>query len=132
MIQESFHGTLEPPPPDDLLFLHVAAADIPKRTRDGRLWDEGGSGAPDPFVIVFVDESLALIELKQRAMQLPNLGVDFTQTDFAAVASGFGGIGVTANSRDELAGALKNALTEKEKFTVIACPIPRKNYDGKI
>jgi hypothetical protein len=47
---------LEPPPPDDLLFLHVASADIPTRTRDGREWDEVGGKAPDPFVIVFADD----------------------------------------------------------------------------
>jgi acetolactate synthase-1/2/3 large subunit len=82
--------------------------------------------------IVFADESLALIELKQRAMQLPNLGVDFATTDFAAVGKAFGGNGVTVTSRAELADALKEALAEDEKFTVIACPIPRKNYDGKI
>lgn len=84
------------------------------------------------ILFVFVDESLALIELKQRAMQLPNHGVDFKPTDFAAVAKAFGGHGVTAASRDELAGAIKDALAEDEKFTLIACPIPRKNYDGQI
>ena len=36
--------------------------------------------------LVFVDESLALIELKQRGSQLPSLGVGFGGTDFAAVA----------------------------------------------
>jgi len=46
---------LDPPPPDDLLFLHVASADIPKRTRDGRQWDEVGGRAPDPFVVVFAE-----------------------------------------------------------------------------
>ena len=84
------------------------------------------------ILIVFVDESLALIELKQRAMQLPNLGVDFDNTDFAAVAKAFGGNGVTASSREELTVAIKDALGEDEKFTLIACPIPRQNYDGKI
>ena len=84
------------------------------------------------ILFVFVDESLALIELKQRAMQLPNHGVDFKPTDFAAVAKAFGGYGVTAASCDELAGAIKDALAEDEKFTLIACPIPRKNYDGQI
>ncbi|MEQ8193181.1 MAG: thiamine pyrophosphate-dependent enzyme, partial [Rhodospirillales bacterium] len=84
------------------------------------------------ILIVFVDESLALIELKQRAMQLPNLGVDFKITDFPAVAEAYGGVGVTADSRDAMKKALKDALAEKERFTLIACPIPRQNYDGRI
>jgi acetolactate synthase I/II/III large subunit len=84
------------------------------------------------ILFVFVDESLALIELKQRAMQLPNHGVDFAPTDFVAVAKAFGGNGVSASSRDELASAIKDALGEDEKFTLIACPIPRQNYDGQI
>ena len=84
------------------------------------------------ILFVFVDESLALIELKQRAMQLPNHGVDFAPTDFVAVAKAFGGNGVSASSRDELAVAIKDALAEDQKFTLIACPIPRQNYDGQI
>jgi acetolactate synthase-1/2/3 large subunit len=84
------------------------------------------------ILFVFVDESLALIELKQRAMQLPNYGVDFAPTDFVAVAKAFGGNGVSASSRDELAIAIKDALAEDQKFTLIACPIPRQNYDGQI
>ncbi|MEX2449498.1 MAG: thiamine pyrophosphate-binding protein [Rhodospirillales bacterium] len=84
------------------------------------------------ILIVFVDESLALIELKQRAMQLPNLGVDFSITDFPAIAKAYGGVGIQAASRAALTKALKDALAEPEKFTLIACPIPRQNYDGKI
>ena len=47
---------LDPPPPDDLLYLYVADGRIPPRTQDGRRWDEVGSGAPDPFVVVLVDD----------------------------------------------------------------------------
>ncbi len=45
-------------------------------------------------IVVFVDASLALIELKQRQVGLANLGVDFGRTDFAAVAQALGGRGV--------------------------------------
>ncbi len=60
---------LDPPPPDDLLFLHVAAAEIPQRTRDGRKWDDVGGGAPDPFVVVFLeDEELFRTEVQANTL----------------------------------------------------------------
>jgi len=81
-------------------------------------------------VVVFVDEQLALIELKQRYDQLPNLGVDFQGTDFAAVAEALGGKGVTARDRDSVAAAVHAALAA-DTFTLIACPIGRQPYDGR-
>lgn len=47
--------TLNPPPPKDLYFVRLLGADIPTRTRDGRQWDSGGGGAPDPFAKVIVN-----------------------------------------------------------------------------
>lgn len=47
---------LDPEPPSDLVYLTLESADIPERTRDGRTWDRVGGAAPDPFVIVFVDD----------------------------------------------------------------------------
>ena len=82
-------------------------------------------------IIVFVDEQLALIEIKQRREGLGNLGVDFDGTDFAAVAEAMGGIGVTAGDRASLAAVLEAALA-CETFTVIACPIGRTAYDGRL
>jgi hypothetical protein len=49
-------GSLEPPPPDDLLFITFESATIPSRTRDGRQWDAVGGSAPDPFAQLFVDD----------------------------------------------------------------------------
>ena len=82
-------------------------------------------------LIVFVDESLALIELKQRNMQLANVGVDFGGTDFPAVARALGGIGVVAGDRASLATAMEEALAA-DTFTIIACPIGRQAYNGRI
>jgi hypothetical protein len=48
-------GELDPAPPEDLFYLQMRSAKIPKRTRDGRAWDEVGGKAPDPFAIVFLD-----------------------------------------------------------------------------
>lgn len=82
-------------------------------------------------IVVFVDASLALIEMKQRGSNLPNLGTDTGITDFAAVARAMGGTGVDVHSRAELAHAFGTALAG-EKFTVIAAHIARGAYDGRI
>ena len=81
------------------------------------------------IICVVVDESLALIELKQRNTQRPNLAVDFGATDFAAVARAYGGYGVAvdnvASLRKELAAAV-----HRSHFSVIATRINRRAYDG--
>jgi membrane-associated protease RseP (regulator of RpoE activity) len=46
---------LKPPPPEDLLYLQFASAEIPNRTRDGRRWKSMGGDAPDPFAKLIVD-----------------------------------------------------------------------------
>ena len=81
--------------------------------------------------VVFVDASLALIELKQRQRQMPNTGVDFGQHDIAAIGRAFGGAGVTVTSRADLHAALVTAQIA-DTFTVIAAQIERGAYDGRI
>ncbi len=81
-------------------------------------------------VVVFVDASLALIEIKQRGAGLANAGVDFGETDFAAVAQALGGRGVDVTNRAELRQAVEAGL-EAETFTVIAAHIDRGAYDGR-
>ena len=87
-------------------------------------------GLPVIFV-VFVDASLALIEKKQRARQMPSLAVDFDRHDFAAIARAFGGNGVRVTSRAELRAALIEAR-KADRFTVIAAEIDRGAYDDRI
>jgi acetolactate synthase-1/2/3 large subunit len=82
-------------------------------------------------VVVFVDASLALIELKQRGSGLANVGVDFGETDFAALARAFGGQGAVCGSRAELRTAMAAALAAPT-FTVVACRIARQSYDGRL
>jgi acetolactate synthase-1/2/3 large subunit len=87
-----------------------------------------------PIVIcVLVDDSLSLIELKQRGTQRPNLGVDFggpgEGTDFAALARAFGGHGVEVTDPETLAREATDALT-RDRFTLFAARIPRRAYDG--
>jgi len=80
-------------------------------------------------VVVFVDQSLALIELKQRRSALQNAGVDFRRTDFAALARVYGGNGVTVTGPGEAGPAIEDALAA-DRFTLIAIEIPRRAYDG--
>ncbi|MDA5559030.1 thiamine pyrophosphate-binding protein [Shimia sp. MMG029] len=79
--------------------------------------------------VVFDDASLALIELKQRARDMKNVGVDFKGTDLAAVGRSFGGEGVSVSDADGLRAALQTALAA-DTFTVIAVQIDRKAYDN--
>jgi acetolactate synthase-1/2/3 large subunit len=81
--------------------------------------------------VVFVDASLALIELKQRGRQLPQHGVEFAEHDYAAIGRAFGGAGHIVRSRAELATALE-AAQASETFTVIAAVIEKGAYDGRI
>lgn len=83
------------------------------------------------IICVLVDHSLTLIEMKQRASQRPNLGVDFGApgTDFAALARAFGGHGVAVSDSDALAREARTALA-RDRFTLIAAEIPRRAYDG--
>lgn len=84
-----------------------------------------------PIIIcVLVDESLTLIEMKQRASQRPNLGVDFSGSDFPTIANALGGHGVWVDDAESLKQEAKDAL-ERDSFTVLACRIGRKSYDGR-
>ena len=84
-----------------------------------------------PIFLVFVDASLALIELKQRQRQMTNRGVDFARHDFAAMGRAFGGYGHSVSSRTELRTALKKALSA-DRFSVIAAEIEPGGYDGRL
>jgi acetolactate synthase-1/2/3 large subunit len=81
--------------------------------------------------VVFVDEQLALIELKQRSSGMKNLGVEFGATDFVAVAEAMGGVGCVANTETSMEAEIAAAL-KRDTFTLIACPIGACAYDGKI
>jgi acetolactate synthase-1/2/3 large subunit len=80
-------------------------------------------------IVVFVDRSLALIELKQRRTGLQNAGVDFGRTDFAGLARLYGGHGVTARGPGEAGPALAEALAA-DRFAILEIELPRRAYDG--
>lgn len=85
----------------------------------------------NPIFVVFVDASLALIDLKQRQRRMTNRGVDFGHHDFAAIGRAFGGLGHRVRDRAGLRAALAEALAA-DRFTVIAAEIERGAYDGRI
>ena len=63
-------------------------------------------------VVVFNDSSLTLIGAKQRRRQLPQDAVDFSPTNFAAIAEGFGCAAYRVETPDQLAPALAAALAQ--------------------
>ncbi|RMC35441.1 thiamine pyrophosphate-binding protein [Paracoccus alkanivorans] len=82
------------------------------------------------ILAVLVDGSLSLIEMKQRAGQRPNLGVDFGGvTDYPALAQAFGGHGVWIDDATSLAAEAGAAL-ERDHFTLLAIRIGPRAYDG--
>ncbi len=83
-----------------------------------------------PLIIcVLVDESLALIELKQRGSQRKNVGVDFPGTDFVGLANAMGGHGVWVDDVETLKEQAK-AAQSRNTYTLLACRISRRAYDG--
>lgn len=82
------------------------------------------------LIVVFVDKSLALIEIKQRKFGLPNLGVDFGATDFPASAEALGGVGRVVTNGDELREGIKGVF-ERQTFTLLACVIGDHAYDKR-
>jgi acetolactate synthase-1/2/3 large subunit len=78
-----------------------------------------------------IDRSLTLIEMKQRASQLPNVGVDFGGTDFVAVARAFGGHGAGVADRATLQREVAAALKRTDVFTLLAIEIGARAYDGR-
>lgn len=80
-------------------------------------------------LVVFQDQSLALIALKQAAAGLKPAGVALGETDFARVAEGFGGSGITVETRHELRSALSEARN-RSGFSLIACRFDAALYHG--
>jgi acetolactate synthase-1/2/3 large subunit len=86
-----------------------------------------------PLVVVVIDDaSLALIELKQRAEHLPNVGVDSGHTRYADIARAMGGHGVRVETIDELEREVREGLARRSAFTLVHAPIARRAYDGRI
>ncbi len=81
------------------------------------------------IIMVMVDRSLSLIDLKQERMGLANRGVLFGQADYGKLAQAYGGYGKHVSSTTELEEELTKAL-DHETFTVLACDIDKRDYWG--
>ncbi len=84
-----------------------------------------------PIVVVFNDSALTLIGAKQKRRQLAAAGVDFSDTDFAAVAAGFG----WHSRRVELAADLPSAFAEalaSGKPSLLDVKVNPESYDAQI
>ena len=82
-------------------------------------------------LIVFQDESLALIELKQRQSKLSDAGVRLGPPAFEDIAPACGGNGVRVTSLPEFEQALDTALGAAT-FTLIVCTTKASDYDNRI
>jgi acetolactate synthase I/II/III large subunit len=80
-------------------------------------------------IVVFQDQSLALIALKQSAGALPPAGVTLGMTDFATIAGGFGGYGVNVEATDDLRDELA-AARDRAGFSLICCRFGAGAYEG--
>jgi acetolactate synthase-1/2/3 large subunit len=78
-------------------------------------------------VVVFQDRSLALIALKQASAGLAPAGVALGETNFATVATGFGGHGVRVETTEDLRHELK-AAEGRATFTLISCSFDADAY----
>ncbi|GAY24570.1 thiamine pyrophosphate-binding protein [Sphingobium fuliginis] len=96
----------------------------------GELGTAVQSGAK-PVVVLFNDSCLTLIGAKQRRRQLAPAGVDFSHTDFAQVAAGFGWHARRVDEEGGLAGAFADALASGRP-ALIDVTIDPATYDDQI
>jgi acetolactate synthase-1/2/3 large subunit len=80
-------------------------------------------------IVLFQDRSLALIAMKQASAGLAPAGVALGETDFAALAFGFGGNGVNVETIDDFRTELEGA-DHRPGFSLIACRFDASAYDG--
>jgi len=73
-------------------------------------------------MVVFRDDTLSLIKLKQERMKFPQTGVATGSPDYTLLAKAYGGDGVIVNSVAELRKAVQSAL-KSSCFTLIEARI---------
>jgi len=78
-------------------------------------------------VVVFRDDTLSLIKLKQERMKLPESGVVTGSPDYAALARAYGGNGHVVRNAVELVKAARSAL-KSPRFTLIEARIDPAEY----
>lgn len=78
-------------------------------------------------IVVFRDDTLSLIRLKQERMKLPETGVATGSPDYVLLAQAYGGNGVAVRSVAELKKAVQSAL-RSPRFTLIEARIDPTEY----
>lgn len=78
-------------------------------------------------IVVFRDDTLSLIKLKQERMKLPETGVTMGSPDYVMVADAYGGNGFVVNDVGELRKVARVALNSK-RFTLIEARINPLEY----
>lgn len=78
-------------------------------------------------LVVFRDDTLSLIRLKQERMKLPETGVRTGSPDYAALARAYGGEGIVVRRLPELKKAAAAAL-RAARFTLIEARIDPAEY----
>jgi len=84
-----------------------------------------------PILVVFNDSSLTLIGAKQRRRQMAPAGVDFSSTNFAEVARGFGWADFRVTETSELRSTIQAAVATG-RATLIDVVIDPHEYDEQI
>ncbi len=78
-------------------------------------------------LVVFRDDTLSLIKLKQERMKLPETGVTTGSPDYVMLAEAYGGNGFVVNNVPELKKVARVALNSK-RFTLIEARINPAEY----
>lgn len=79
------------------------------------------------IIVVFRDDTLSLIKLKQERMSLPETGVATGSPDYALLAKAYGGRGVVVQSIADLKKSAQAAL-KSARFTLIEARIDPAEY----
>ena len=104
---------------------------------DGGLWmtlGELGTAAElglDLVLVYFSDQSLALIEEKQRRMRLPRLGVSFQNPEVTALAQAFGAEGRRVTEPGALTAEVAAAVA-RGGLTLIEAVIDPRHYARQV
>jgi acetolactate synthase-1/2/3 large subunit len=78
-------------------------------------------------IVVFRDDNLSLIKLKQERMRLPETGVRTGSPDYTLLSRAYGGVGVRVDDIASLRAAAEAALKSKT-FTLIEARIDPAEY----
>ncbi|HEY8476276.1 MAG TPA: thiamine pyrophosphate-binding protein [Chloroflexota bacterium] len=79
------------------------------------------------IVVVFDDQEIGLIRVKQEIKGLPAYGVELGGVDWEKLANGLGAEGTTVDSENGLADALRHAL-RSQRTTLIGARIDKSGY----